>query len=668
MGYNLTEPSVFINIKLTDIGRRQLSLGKLTFSKAKLSDKEINYSIDTTGDYYSILNNRILEPSDDYPDFNTMDGLDAVVLGDANVTSAKQISTATTTTAGFFTGSSNSFAIDYSKILGETTITYSNFLPSGGTIIKVDTGGYSANTGDLLFIAWEPIQNSGKTYSSTSMISSGNPTNNCWYRVANSSGEYITVDRPTPCFGTAPTAQKINIYFYPYNGIATYYGSAATVDARVWNMNIVRTNSVEGKSASVSGYTTYGSIEYNGTKQFFGFSAETPVFGVLHYTNEYTGNTYAEQLVEKSVRVDIPNIMWHDIGGDNGQTLGFGVSLYDIAGDRNQDTISNSTYRDLRDGTTTADTIVGRVYHKLKLIIINDSELLTAMTYKSNRSYTLPKLILQSSSVPKYPLSNSQATGLLRNDKTYYVTYIAESNSAYTQNISFGYPKGLHCSYISKIEGQTDSNGNPQFLSARFPTNSFPYLRSSTNMDSSSAYSGTGWNANSVQLLVNEVDSSAGYQEGSVPTTGWKRVSTVKGNGIYTGETTDTTIDPLKLAGYQFIVSREDYLSGTTYVLNDDFIVGTTGLTFGNESFFYGNVSANILATTYKSIMTVYAKNDEYNTSVNPTFDSSINEETYITGIGILDDSDNLVAVGKPTNPIKKTNGRYLAFQLEIDF
>jgi hypothetical protein len=145
-------------------------------------------------------------------------------------------------------------------------------------------------------------------------------------------------------------------------------------------------------------------------------------------------------------------------------------------------------------------------------------------------------------------------------------------------------------------------------------------------------------------------------------------MSAVIGNGIYTGDTGDTTIDPLKLAGFQFVVSREDYDSGTTYSLNSSFTNQAANLTFGDESFFFGNVSTGILSTTYKSVMTVLAKNTEYNTTINPTFNSSLNTNIYITEIGIFDNDDNLVAIGKPTTPIKKNDGRYLAFQLEIDF
>jgi len=37
------ESTTYINVKLTDAGRRLLSLGQLQFSKAVVSDREIDY-------------------------------------------------------------------------------------------------------------------------------------------------------------------------------------------------------------------------------------------------------------------------------------------------------------------------------------------------------------------------------------------------------------------------------------------------------------------------------------------------------------------------------------------------------------------------------------------------------------------------------------------------
>lgn len=64
----------------------------------------------------------------------------------------------------------------------------------------------------------------------------------------------------------------------------------------------------------------------------------------------------------------------------------------------------------------------------------------------------------------------------------------------------------------------------------------------------------------------------------------------------------------------------------------------------------------------------VTAKSDTINSSVNPTFSESDHQEVFVTEILILDESDQVVAVGKPTYPVKKRSGKYLGFQLEIDF
>jgi hypothetical protein len=680
MGYILNEPKTFINIKLTDVGRRQLSLGNLRFISAVFSDREINYSIDRTEDIYDIESNRILSPVDVEPNFSVnFDGSTAVPLQGNQIVSAKQFSTGATDSYGFFSGTTNlsgNTFIDTSKTLGVNTISYSVSSINGGNVVTLDSispNDYFPNVGELVFIPWEPIQNSGQTYMNA-VVDIDNPTVALWYRVSDvdTTASTINLDRPIPNFGGTSTPQVINAYFYPFNGIETFYGTAATVNPQVWNMNIVRTQSVIGTPLSVENYKKYGSIEYNGTKTYLGFTNNVEALGIIHYTNDFTGNTYAEQFLEKTVRIDLPYVMWHNTPTDNGQGLNYGLTLFDSFGDNKIDSAANSTFRDLRDGVSENNTIVGRVYHKLKLIVITDQELLTALTYKSNRNYTLPPLQLNLSSVPKFPLTTVQATGLCKENKTYFVTYITESFSSYTQNVSFGYPKSLHCGYVKRIDGATDNFGNNQYLSATFPTNAFPYLRNSANMDANSPFSGTGWNANKVQLLVSEQDFNPDLQISDVQPESWRLISATVGNGIYTGDTTDLTIDPNKLNGYQFIISQEDYDSGSTYVLdtiftdNNDF--STTGLTFGNESFLYGNVKIDVLATTYKTVITAFAENDSYNSSTNLTYDDNFDSDTYITEVGILDSNNNLVAVGKPTYPIKKNEGRYLTFQLQIDF
>ena len=80
-GFLPKEPNTFINIKLTDAGRRLLSLGRLTFDKAALSDREINYGFNRqTINGYDIQNNRVIAPKDNHPTFSNFDGSDNSII------------------------------------------------------------------------------------------------------------------------------------------------------------------------------------------------------------------------------------------------------------------------------------------------------------------------------------------------------------------------------------------------------------------------------------------------------------------------------------------------------------------------------------------------------------------------------------------------------------
>ena len=683
MSFILQEPSSFINIKLTDVGRRQLSLGKLTFASYMFADNEINYSIDRTKSYLP-SSNRILSPVDSEPTLTqSFDGTSYQPLLAQYVASAKQFSTAHTESYGFFSGigasysaAPLSFIIDSTKILGSDKLFYSANT-NNTNVLKLTGSGDTPTVGNLVRIAWSSPDYIGDVpYNGTIPEYSATPLNYLFYRIVSGSplANTYLLDRNMPDFSgvyTSSSGKSTCAIFYPSQSVETFYGSGATTDPKLWNMNIVRTSSLPGTTTNISGYTSYGSLEYNGAKQYFGFSSETPSFGVIHYTNEFSGNTYAEALMEKTVRIDLPYVMWWNTAGNNGQVMTQGLSLYDVDGTTTIDAVSGTFYRDLKDGVGSTSRTVGRVYHNLKTIIIYDQELLTALSYKSNRNWTLPDFNVSLTTNPKYPLTTSEATGLCQSGNTYYVTYLV-SSLPYSPGVSYGFDGGLHCGYVHKIDGALDVNGNNQFLSLYFYPNSFPFLRSSDGM-TGGTYSGTGWNANKVQVLVNTQLSGYNYNVGDVPQNDWKLISDVVGNGIYTGDSTDYSIDPLKLAGYNFILSQEDYNSGTTYTLPRNFtgetdFNGLTGLTFGNESFFYGNVTADILAVTYKTLITAVASNNDFNDSLNNSFDSLLDSGTYITKVAVFDANNNLVAVGKPSYPIPKNSARYIVVQLEMDF
>lgn len=706
------EPFTFFNIKLTDHGRRLASQGKINFKKVIVSDREIDYSTDRDGTY-NIFNNRILDVSDFYPDVNPSD-FDAganpsgpIILNDDGSAAFTKNSTFSTGTERItITGSSSSTTIS-NFILGTRTLAYgSNGANWGKNKITLGAGAYNPKVGDLIFIPWVPPSFVG-TYNINPSIPSKQPSVLSTYKIisAVSASDYF-VDRPIPNYAAGPS---VVCQIFRDNMIESYFGSGKTSDPGVWNMNIVRTHTVAGSFVNtankVSGYTTYGSIEYNGIKRYFGFGNELPAFGVIHYTNKWTGNTYAEQFVEGSFEMNLPGIMWHhnyntylnnkfnstnQFFSYNSSGTTWGLYLSDYSGRTKYDDLTKTTYRDLLDGRSEKSISVGRVYHKLQLIIITDQELLTALTYKSNRNYTLPDFEVSLTDRPQtglYPanyfsgqtysgstLSGLTANGLVELGYDYYVTYICE-NEPYQNGVSFGHAPALPCGYIKKIPGTNDINNQKQFLKIKFPNpNSFPYMRDDSEL--SSPFYRTGWNANTVQILVNRSPSSNGTAPNVVNVSNvnprkWVRVSdkTLGGNGVYRASDYGlNTIDPKMLNSYEFIISEEDFNSGSTYVINSGITANQDFLNFGDECFVYGTIKTGIASVVYKTIIQVYLSDYELNGTSNPTFDSLIDSSTYITEVAVLDSSGYVVAAGKPTYPIKKNNTRWLTLQLDIDF
>jgi len=663
MGYILREPENFINVKLTDVGRQRLSLGNISFDKVVLSDREIDYKLGRLLSY-NLCDNKVLNVRDNNPSLPELnfDGTAPINLESQTLGSVRQIVTAMTESTGFFevpTASTENYKIitDYCSSIGEIKpdITADNRL-----IVSNLTD--AINVGDLIYIPWEPDNYYLGIHNTTNEIIKDKPQVSMWYRIQEIvSPTLIAVDRKIPVLHTSTPTSGVTGYFYPYNSIATVYGNSFTLNTKVWNMNIVRTSSVIGTTSAMQGYSSYGSIEYAGTKHYLGFTDDVKAFGIIHYTNKFSGNTYAEQFVEKTVELQIPNVMWHKNSAAAlvGTEMNQGLTLYDKGGTTFYDAVAKTSFRELRDSEDANGTVVGRVYHSLQIFIITDQELLAAMSYKTNRNFTLP--------TPTVSLQNSAAlgsaqNGLCQSGKTYFVSYVTSSEDC--SNKSYGYSDPIHCANFVVPEIVADGE-NAKFLKVEFPTNSFPFLRNQTNL---TALSGTGWNSNKIQILVKEIDSNTVANFGEVPTDGWKLV---EGNGKYTGSTIGETIDPLYLQSTSFIIGREDYESGMTYSisgLSEHSDISLSGMTFGSEDIFYGNVKVGILSSVFKTIITVYAENSKFNSSNNDTFDGNFDENTFITEVGILDNDNNLIAIGKPSYPIKKNNSRYLAFQLEIDF
>lgn len=668
MSFLQQEPTTFIGMKLTKYGRRMASLGKLTFDKAIFLDREIDYGFARQIDYNHGCNS-VIAPKDDVQIINPLnfDGSPAFSL-EGKILSQRQIATAITEDIGFFfpaitgdTPTANQYRVRQELTIGSgrTDFVYVNGTNTLSLDLSVSYTGTNFQFGSLAVMDFKP---SGVVGFTGYLVA--RPW--LWYRFTGTQLSNIVLDRKLPNYSGSPGGIDLTTTFYPWSGITRLYDQGKSQVTPVWNLSIVRTVSEIGANDQDSEFFSYGAIEFNGFVKYLGLEKDHRVIGILHYTNSGTGNTFAEQLAPNSTDVIIPTLMWHryDVPPGAGQFMG--NRFTDRNSDVYYDSIAKTNFTLLMDGVDDGAIAVGRVYFKLKIIVITDPELLTVMSYKSNRNWTLPPLKLDYS---QYSLSGfTGASGVCETGKTYYVTYKTSSSLPFGQGISYGYQPSMHCGYIQKIKGLNDINGNPMFMTASFPKRAFPYLANPYSM----AMSGLGWSCNSVQLMMCEVDDSENVSIHDLPHKTWKLIPNLSGCGIYSST---TMVSATGLTNFNFIVSRQDFNSGQTYYLNQHYPEfynktnhNVSGLTYGDESFFFGNVSTTILATSYKTTITLPLANDMLNSSLNTSFDGALDKSTFITEICILNNENKVVGLAKPTFPIEKNDARYLTFELEIDF
>ena len=313
------------------------------------------------------------------------------------------------------------------------------------------------------------------------------------------------------------------------------------------------------------------------------------------------------------------------------------------------------------------------MYQKLGIIVITDQELLTTLSYKSNRNWALPPLELSLSSQPVGTATTESVSGLCRPGKTYLVTYSTELNPIlYDSPGNYkvgGYQQAMHSGYIQRIDYGNDSSGMDKYMRLSFPSRSFPYLR---NEADAKEFSATGWFAHFVNIIMKEVDTSGYTGINSVASTGWTKMV-----GVGRWGTKATGRSGPEMQAKQFVLSREDYEDGSEYELGDFFgsagyvITGTTilltsGLTYGQESFFHGDIKCGHVTKDHILAINLELGSNEYNSSKNSTFDGRVNDSTYITEVALFNSENVLVGTAKPSYPIRKGYDRHLSLKLEL--
>jgi hypothetical protein len=715
MSYIIKSTSPFVSIKLTEKGRENLAKGQLNFSSWAIGDSEINYDREAIVDanQNSVIlsgSSKIMRPFDRQPNIKsfitTDNGTYLTAIDSSNINVIKAIVNNEATERGFFSGSS----LIYTS-LSSSTYSVGNSNPlnttiTGGTILYISTG-VTLNVGDFIRLK---LTNSKV---STTALENTIPLANLWYKIqataATGTGSVrVTVDRTLPNV----SSQSNNSFVFVYKGgevansfgydTSTAYWDSGTLsfdsatnitcdDVKVWNMNNVWCENLAGITGLSTtnlyeDYTKFGSYDYLGAKNpYFEYACETTdtqlsvdcngvgfsyddtvskSISILHYTNNTISNLYGEffhidTANEKLVRITLPDLMYHrrDYATGSGTTMGMSfVSSGGTLTLGNSDIEYVNLYEDPTLIPDTTPLVVGRVFPQLKTVVIHDDEIVAAMSYKSNRNWTLPKL----SAFLSAP-SGGTSTGVLDVNKTIYLTYALDNTSA------TGLTATLPCQKYIKITNNTSGIKDISFKIS--DVDLLPYMRKVE----SASYDGYGFYATNFKLLYQIVDGINDRPDAG----SWK---------VYDFTTTsltsvaNQTINPRLLENQVptsngFVLTSLINSGATTYDITVPLSMAPNTnsdiLQFGDERFFYGNFNTFIGATIYKTLFDIRVNSAQFTKTTNPTRSqqpSTNPPNIKVSEVGVYDSNGNLVIIGKLSEPVGLIAGNTIMLELSTDF
>ena len=393
---------------------------------------------------------------------------------------------------------------------------------------------------------------------------------------------------------------------------------------------------------------------------------EQKAIGIVHYTNNTIDLWYGEKFalqpfdpanptntqgLASNFKVSIPWLAWHKSPTSspaiNGQVFyvdppGFpGLDLFKpkyilskINDDMNDPGIRYYDLWDINPNIIDGyPNRVGKVFPDQKMIVFDDEEIVAAMSYKSNRSWTLPAPNISLITPNLCSGSTSISTvGIMSSDTEYmYVTYRLDNDA-----LDF---TSLHCNYYRKIQGPSSGcTLEPQNVAVRFG-NEFPYMNTANNL--------LGFKATTFKIICQKVSGDTRPD----PTL-WKEID-------YTSllPTSGGYITPAGMTSTTFVITETDYNSAPYYNLSTyiDLTLSsttTTSLNFGDEYYFYGTIDTDIQATIYEMRYLCNLNSSEYQFSSNPTWTTGTT--SYITEVGLFNEDKELLVISKFQSPVKR--------------
>lgn len=514
-------------------------------------------------------------------------------------------------------------------------------------------------------------------------------------------------------------------------------------DVKVWNMNIPWSENPAGLNSNFyKGYEKFGSTTYLGTKEFLGYASSkgqedsSPVYivnslgdkyyvtpeqqkaiAILHYSNNTIDNFYGEKFAlqpfnpltqnetsgfAREFKITIPWIMWHkNPDCCQGQTFwvdppGFdNLNLFKVhylTSNKNDD-MNNPGIRYYNLWDTNPNLIdgypsrVGKVFPDSKIVIFDDEEIIAAMSYKSNRNWTLPAPRLNLVTPNTCSNDSGSLEGIMTGSNEYmHVTYRLSNNKGFTNS--------LHCNYYINIPGPNICNsGFSQNVAVRFgpefnclnyggyspttttttmyntTTTTIPYHTTTTTQYSTTTTTicppicevPQGFVADTFEVICQKVEAGKRPDPDE-----WKIIDFTS---LISSTTYNGYITQNGLTGTTFVITKENYEEAPYYDLGDyvDLTPANftgTSLNFGDEYYFYGILETNIEATIYEMKYKVNLPQTQFIRTSNPSWTPGT--PIYVSEIGLFDEDKNLLIMSKLQNPVLRSGIQQ--FLVALDF
>lgn len=670
MGYSLKKGNVLIGSKLTEVGRYKIAKGELNFATYSLGDSEIDYNLIDN-------NSRVIRPVNDNSNISSF------IVKDSGETE-------TTITD-----------------MPVKILTVNNFIEDKGFFLPGDID-------DMTTYQLDPEKQKPVIEPNDFTLYQVPPSNGVYLFGKNGNdkrGALGTMVGNYPGTGPENDLDGINDFLckecYSENwdqGSLQFQNSCDTTledtECGVWNMSILTDCDWMGLDGVLyKNWKDYLSAKDLGTKHLLQYKecfkaifdpeelnckeCEFQVsyqnicsIAVIHYSNRNLSGAYGEFFfIDEDNRVEIkmPHLLWNakKVIDDNGDEGSGNARAQDIGmafiSDTEVNFLPNTDipYYDLIEYPAYSLTpgeprVVGKVFHTLQMVVFDDPELVAAVSYQSNRNYTLPGLKL-STITPQNP--NQQ--GVLQPNEAMYVTYEFRGVTPMERI--------LPCQKIAKLVNGSAFSKDVSFVLEDInllPFMSTPYFYATDFVVLAQVVSDP-----------NEEPDPLGWIEIDYTTPDLYTQIPGQPTNVPGGNINPKQLETQSYTTFDFFIDFDRYMSGTFYTLPYDELgvplKGETSMSFGDEQFFFGNICAYAGARIFKSFLRVVIDSGTYVDTTNCTYrdsdvcDSCENEgkgNLRVSEIAIYDDEGNVVLISKLTTPVEIVEGANLIIEIGLDF